>query len=61
MRAFFFRQRRTGKEVRRALKGQVFETVEQVEAALTDCLNRYWQQHDTLISLTFWDWMMLKP
>jgi transposase len=47
-------------EVRRALKGRVFETVAEVEAALTECLNQYWQDPDKLISLTFWDWMRLK-
>jgi transposase len=47
-------------EVHRALKGRVFETVAEVEAALTECLNQYWQDPDKLISLTFWDWMRLK-
>jgi transposase len=44
-------------ELRRKLKGQVFETVDQVEAALTDCLNPYWQHPDSIRSLTLWDWM----
>lgn len=46
------------KELRRATKNIVFESVEHIEDLLTAQLKRYWDAPHTVVSLAYWDWMI---
>ena len=44
-------------ELRRATTGQIFETLEQIQQVLIQTLQRYWNNPQALVQLTYWDWM----
>lgn len=48
-------------ELRRAISGQIFETLQQIEQVLTQTLHEYWNNPRSLVQLTHWDWMVPEP
>lgn len=44
-------------EVRRVIRKKVFETLKEIEDAITDVLHSYWNNPQAVVKLTYWDWM----
>lgn len=44
-------------EVRRVLKNEVLETVQEVEKIIIETLHHYWNNPDEVVKLTYWEWM----
>lgn len=44
-------------EVRRVIKPRVFESLKEIEDAITDVLHSYWKNPQAVVQLTYWQWM----
>lgn len=50
-------QERLFQEIRKALKGKVFDKLEPIEQLITDTLKTYWNNPNKVKQLTAWNWI----
>lgn len=51
-------QERIFKELRKPLKGKIFDTIEQIEQLIDKQLQGFWQNPQNVKNITAWDWII---